>query len=375
MKYWRKWLCFFMAALVVGTCIPVSTPFGSAVPVEVQAAAQPKLNKTSVSLNVGKTYTLKLKNATKVTWKSNNKKIAKVSSKGKITAVKAGTTKVYAVYKGKKYYCKVTVKKTATAAPVVDSADERAKTEKGREELAKEAAAAIIKAEGMEALSPVEKVKAAHDYLVLNAEYDQENLAKDTLPDEAFEAYGILVQKIGVCAGYAKAFQIFMDLLGVECEYVTGYAGGVGHAWNAVTLDGERYHVDTTWDDPVPDQKGYVQYNYFLLDDKAMSADHTWTFLTEACTGTKYRTYPYEAMGIKAENLTEAKKIIKRQYEAGTPEKFDIQLLVPVSVTESQILSYLGEIWEKEGNRGYYKYPVTRIGNYNYYHYFTETEK
>lgn len=363
MKQWKRWLCCLLAALLLGTVAPAAGMEADGLPAMAEAAAKPKLNKSSLTLTVGKTYTLKLANAKSVTWKSNDKKIAKVSSKGKVTAVKAGTTKVYAVYKSKNYYCKVTVKKAAASNTSQTAAD--------REKLAQKEVDAIIAQEGMASLSPIEQVKAVHDYLVLNAEYDVENLEKNTIPDESHEAYGILVKKIGVCDGYAWAFQMFMDKLDVLCEFVGGVAGGVGHAWNVVTLDGERYHIDVTWDDPVPDQKGYVGYSYFLLDDKAMAADHSWTFLTKACNGTKYRLYPYETMGIKAETLDEAKEIIAKQYAAGTPDKFEIQILAKYDIRERDLLAYLGEIWQKEGDRRYSYAPVVKIGEYYLYHYVT----
>lgn len=76
-----------------------------------QAAKKIKLNKKSVSLNVGKSVKLKLKNAKKkIKWSSKNKKIATVNKKGKVTAKKAGTTKIVAKSAGKKYVCKVVVK-------------------------------------------------------------------------------------------------------------------------------------------------------------------------------------------------------------------------------------------------------------------------
>ena len=42
-------------------------------------------------------------------------------------------------------------------------------------------------------------------------------------------------------------------------------------------LGGKWYHIDVTWDDPTPDQKGYIGYKYFLLSDQEMAKDHTWT--------------------------------------------------------------------------------------------------
>jgi hypothetical protein len=77
-----------------------------------QAASKIKLNKTKVTLSVGDTVKLKVSGTKKkVTWKSSNKKIAAVSSAGKVTAKKQGTAKITASVSGKKYTCKVTVKK------------------------------------------------------------------------------------------------------------------------------------------------------------------------------------------------------------------------------------------------------------------------
>ncbi|WP_273130269.1 Ig-like domain-containing protein [Bacillus weihaiensis] len=66
------------------------------------AAKSVKLNKTSVTINKGKTYTLTASvspsNTTNKTikWKSSNTKVAKVDSKGKVTAIGAGTAKITA---------------------------------------------------------------------------------------------------------------------------------------------------------------------------------------------------------------------------------------------------------------------------------------
>ena len=70
-----------------------------------------KLNKTKVSLLRNKTYTLKLTGASssKVKWKTSHKRIATVSKKGKIKAIKSGSTKITATYKKKKYTCSVKV--------------------------------------------------------------------------------------------------------------------------------------------------------------------------------------------------------------------------------------------------------------------------
>lgn len=60
---------------------------------------------------MGKTFTLKLKNATtsKVKWKSSNTSIASVSSKGTVKAKKSGKVTIIEKYLKKNYKCIVTV--------------------------------------------------------------------------------------------------------------------------------------------------------------------------------------------------------------------------------------------------------------------------
>lgn len=81
----------------------------------VEAASKKvKLNNTSVSIEVGKTYKLKLLKAKAKSWSSSNKKIAKVTKSGKVKAIKKGTCKITVkTTKGKKLSCKVTVKQLA----------------------------------------------------------------------------------------------------------------------------------------------------------------------------------------------------------------------------------------------------------------------
>ena len=97
----------FMMLLV---CLLMSM---AVMPISASAA---KLNKKSITLNVGKTYTLKTAGIKgKITWSSNKKSIATVSSKGVVKAVKKGTAVVTAKYGKKKLTCKVTVKQPVTS--------------------------------------------------------------------------------------------------------------------------------------------------------------------------------------------------------------------------------------------------------------------
>ena len=65
----------------------------------------------------------------------------------------------------------------------------------------------------------------------------------------------VLLGKESVCAGYARTTKLLLDQLGVENYYVLGFdksdpVNG-GHAWNIVKCEGNYYHVDTTWGDPL----------------------------------------------------------------------------------------------------------------------------
>lgn len=73
------------------------------------------LNKSKLTITKGNSYTLKLINTKKrAKWSSNNKKVATVTSKGKVTAKKKGTAVITARIGGKRYKCTVFVKKTVS---------------------------------------------------------------------------------------------------------------------------------------------------------------------------------------------------------------------------------------------------------------------
>lgn len=114
----KKTLAVLMALSVV---IP-----GSIAPTSEAVAKKVKLSKTKVSIQVGKTKKITIKNAkkgAKVTWKTSNKKVVKIvksKKKGKkayavIKGAKKGTATLRAIYKvGKKkktMKCKVKVTK------------------------------------------------------------------------------------------------------------------------------------------------------------------------------------------------------------------------------------------------------------------------
>lgn len=78
----------------------------------IEAASTIKLNCNKLLLTEGKTYQMKIKGSKgKVSWTSSNKRVAIVSKKGRIRAKKAGKSIITAKIKGKKFRCKLTVRK------------------------------------------------------------------------------------------------------------------------------------------------------------------------------------------------------------------------------------------------------------------------
>lgn len=67
------------------------------------------LNAAKVTLGVGGTYTLKVKNGKNTQWSTSNKTVAKVTAKGKIKAKKTGTADITCKSNGRKVKCRVYV--------------------------------------------------------------------------------------------------------------------------------------------------------------------------------------------------------------------------------------------------------------------------
>lgn len=116
------------------------------------------------------------------------------------------------------------------------------------EEIKQARAAAKQVADTLRGKSTYEQIKGAYDWLCNNVKYDYSL--------ENHSAYTALVLKNTVCEGYATAFQLIMEELGIECVCVMS----PNHAWNAVKYEGKWYWVDATWGDQVT----YVDYSWFL---------------------------------------------------------------------------------------------------------------
>lgn len=74
--------------------------------------SSPKISISKIAIPVGEKANLEFENATKlVTWKSEDKSIAKVNEYGEITAISEGVTQIFATHDNVVYSCRVTVYK------------------------------------------------------------------------------------------------------------------------------------------------------------------------------------------------------------------------------------------------------------------------
>lgn len=155
----------------------------------------------------------------------------------------------------------------------------------------KEIVSQIIKPD----MKDFEKEAALHDYVVSNAEYDKRVYSGD-MPQVSNTAYGILINKLGACLGYAQAMDKLLEASGIESIIITGDADGgdgkgyIGHAWNLVKIGGQYYHLDATWDDPVNNEGvKYTRHSYFNLSDEQIGKNHKWDINKyAACNSTEY---------------------------------------------------------------------------------------
>jgi hypothetical protein len=132
--------------------------------------------------------------------------------------------------------------------------------------------------------SEYERVLAVHDKMCSSFAYDDTYVIDCT--------YELLLYGEGVCEALSILYEAVLTHLGVECDTVINEPEQ--HCWNVVKLDGEWYHVDITWADPLTYGGGINVHDYFLLSDERLAAlnaekrGHSSWAPAISATGTKY---------------------------------------------------------------------------------------
>ncbi len=133
--------------------------------------------------------------------------------------------------------------------------------------------------------SDLEKALYVHDYLIRQFSYDKTY--------SKYSMYNLLVEGSAVCQGYTLTYIYIMKLLDIPCVAVP--SDSMGHIWNQVQINGKWYHVDMTYDDPLPDIAGAVKHNNFLVSDTRIATqpnnEHSGWNSVYKCTDTTYDNY------------------------------------------------------------------------------------
>ena len=129
--------------------------------------------------------------------------------------------------------------------------------------------------------SDLRKAQVLHDFVAEYLEYNYDALSNinNTKLIHSNDAETCFLTREAVCGGYAALYKDLCNEAGLKCEFVTGKANmfdnsNLGHAWNAVYLDGKWYHVDVCWDDT-----GGSEYEFFMRGTNYMNIN-TDTFRT-----------------------------------------------------------------------------------------------
>ena len=109
-----------------------------------------------------------------------------------------------------------------------------------------------------------EKAVWFNDWLVENCRYD---FSYSYCAPE-----GALARGLGTCEAYHRAYVMLLNSVGIATDRISGD----GHVWTGVQLDGNWYHIDTTWDDAgYEDNSVDLQHLYFGLNDELMNQIHS----------------------------------------------------------------------------------------------------
>lgn len=143
-----------------------------------------------------------------------------------------------------------------------------------------DAAKGAIESEIDNDMSDYEKELAIHDFITGWSRFDYSifgRSAAEEFTDGSDTPYGVLINQSAMCHGYSSTFQLFMDMLDIECITVFGIPGGSGveHSWNMVKLDGEWYCVDCAWDDPIGGNPSHTYFNV-TSDTLRSGSIHQW---------------------------------------------------------------------------------------------------
>ena len=127
----------------------------------------------------------------------------------------------------------------------------------------------IIKENTNSSMNDEQKIRAIHDYIINQTDYDKVRNDTGTSNYKSNTAYGALVEKKAICSGYADAMALILDRLNIKNFKIASKA----HVWNAVYINNQWLHLDLTWDDPVSERGPILDHKYFLITTEQLKKE------------------------------------------------------------------------------------------------------
>lgn len=121
------------------------------------------------------------------------------------------------------------------------------------------------------------------------SDYDKELYFHDTIcarlsyeyadDDIGYSTYDALVLGRAVCEGYARSMQMLLNRVQIPNYLVTGTGVDLdgkteGHMWNVVTIDGQNYYLDVTWDDLDAEEISRFSHSFFNVNEQMIAESH-----------------------------------------------------------------------------------------------------
>lgn len=130
-----------------------------------------------------------------------------------------------------------------------------------------------------------------HEWLVNRCTYQDDKSKYETVRSLS-TIQGALTDGDVICGGYTAGMQYLLQKSGIPCASIQGKsldAQDASHIWNMVTIDGEQYYLDVTWND----SGNHGRHNHFNITTEELLKTHEIfdTFPIETLTATAANYY------------------------------------------------------------------------------------
>ena len=113
-----------------------------------------------------------------------------------------------------------------------------------------------------------EKALKLYLYVADNFDYEYEVIEEDNY------VYKTFTKKVGQCINFGAVYAYLLLQVGVDALGVGTY-DGLCHAWTYVVINGEGYHIDTTWAlRSCYTDLEYIYLDYFMMSDVQRNEDN-----------------------------------------------------------------------------------------------------